>query len=341
MLEIKAREGDFIETVEGLIFDVKGLVHPPDRIVAYLRYIVDSHGERRRGDKTYVKVYSLDEREKVLREKYPQYLYYDPVFGEYMQGVSKKHVSGLHKPSKKVSELLKKSGLDHVEAEAIEFVQILQSSSNVKLEKMGISGSILVGLHTEKSDIDVIVYGRENCLSVHAALERVMKKGSGPILRYDLKDLERLYRFRSKDTLMPFEEFLRIEQRKLMQGKFKKRDFFMRFLFDWNEVDEKYGDRIYVPSGYARIKARIVDDSESIFTPCKYPIENVKILEGTKVPSLREITSFRGRFCEQAIKGEIVIAQGKIEKVVEKDGTEFFRLILGAKPSDFMISKPA
>jgi len=59
------------------------------------------------------------------------------------------------------------------------------------------------------------------------------------------------------------------------------------------------------------------------------------------VSSLKEITSFRGRFCEQAEKGEIVTAQGKVEKVVEKDGTEFFRLILGAKPSDFMISKPA
>ena len=341
MLEIKAREGDFIETVEGLIFDVKGLVHPPDRIVAYLRYVVDPDGERRRGEKTYVKVYSLDEREKVLRKRYPQYLYYDPVFGMYLQGVPKKRVSRIYEPSKKVSELLKKSSLDRVEAEAIGFVQILQGASNVKLEKIGISGSILVGLHMENSDIDVIVYGRENCVSVHEALKRLMKKGNGSILKYDLKDLERLYKFRSKDTSMPFEEFIRMERRKVMQGKFKGRDFFMRFLLDWDEVDENYGDRIYIPSGYAKIKARIVDDSEAIFTPCRYPIEDVKVLEGTKVSSLKEITSFRGRFCEQAKKGEIVTAQGKVEKVVEKDGTEFFRLILGAKPSDFMISKPA
>jgi len=341
MLSIKAREGDLIETVEGLIFDVKGLVHPPDRIVAYLRYVEDPDGDRKREDKTYMKVYSLDEREEILRKRYPQYLYYDPVFGDHMQEVPKKRISRIYKPSDKVSELLKKSGLDHVEAEAIEFVQILQDSSNVKLEKMGISGSILVGLHTEKSDIDVIIYGRENCLSVHSALEMAMKKRSGPILKYDSKDLERLYEFRSRDTWMPLEEFIRLERRKAMQGKFMERDFFIRFLLDWDEVDEKYGDRTYIPSGYARIKARILDDSESIFTPCKYLIDKVKILEGTKVQTLKEIVSFRGRFCEQARKGEMVLAQGKVEKVVKKDGTEFFRLILGAKPSDFMISKPA
>jgi len=341
MLSIKAREGDLIETVEGLIFDVKGLVHPPDRIVAYLRYVEDPNGDRKREDKTYMKVYSLDEREEILRKRYPQYLYYDPVFGDHMQEVPKKRISRIYKPSDKVSELLKKSGLDHVEAEAIEFVQILQDSSNVKLEKMGISGSILVGLHTEKSDIDVIIYGRENCLSVHSALEMAMKKRSGPILKYDSKDLERLYEFRSRDTWMPLEEFIRLERRKAMQGKFMERDFFIRFLLDWDEVDEKYGDRTYIPSGYARIKARILDDSESIFTPCKYLIDKVKILEGTKVQTLKEIVSFRGRFCEQARKGEMVLAQGKVEKVVKKDGTEFFRLILGAKPSDFMISKPA
>jgi len=338
---VKAREGDFIETVEGLIFDVKGLVHPPDRIVAYLRYVIDAEGERRRGDRTYVKVYSLDERERILRKRYPHYIYYDPIFGDYMQGIPKKYVSKVYEPSKKASDLLNKSRLDHVEKDAIEFIQILQDTSNVKLEKIGISGSILVGLHMENSDIDVIIYGKENCLSMHAALECIMKKECGPILRYDFKDLEKLYEFRSKDTLMPLEEFIRIERRKVMQGKFKGRDFFIRFLLDWDEVEEKYGDRTYIPSGYAKIKAIIVDDSESIFTPSRYLIKDVRVLEGTEVSTLKEIVSFRGRFCEQAKKGERIVAQGKVEKVTEKDGTEFFRLVLGAKPSDFMISKPA
>jgi len=335
----KAREGDFIETTEGLIFDVKGLVHPLDRVVAYLRYIEDPSGDRRRGEKTYIKVYSLSERENIIRGRYPQYLFYDPVFGEYLEGVPHKFVSKLYQPSRKVSILLNKPYLDQVETQALGFVQLLHDSSDVQLRKIGLSGSILVNLHRESSDIDVVIYGRKNCLSAYEALKRLMREKGSPVSSYGLSDLKRLYEFRSKDTWMPLEDFIRTERKKVLQGKFKGRDFFIRFLLDWDELDEKYGDRIYIPVGHAKVKARIEDDSDSIFTPCRYVVSQE--VEGTNIPSIREITSFRGRFCEQAKRGKQVIAQGKIEKVIEKDGTEYFRLILGARPSDFMISKSA
>jgi len=340
-MRFKAREGDFVEALDGLIFDVKGLVHPPDRIVAYLRYLEDPSGDRRRDGKNYIKVYSLSEREKILRERYPQYLYYDRVFGEYMQGVPTRYVSKLYQPTEKVRELLEKPRLDIVESQAIKFVKTICDSSDVQLRKIGLSGSILVNLHRKDSDIDVIVYGREDSLSVYEALKRLMDEGCEPISSYNLEDLKRLYDFRSKDTWMPLEDFIRIESRKPMQGKFLGRDFFIRFLLDWDEVNEEYGDRIYIPSGYAKVKAKVVDNSDAIFTPCRYVIDEVKVLEGTDISPLREIISFRGRFCDQARRGEMVIAQGKVEKVMERDGTEFFRLVLGAKPSDFMISKPA
>jgi len=136
-MPIKAREGDFIETPEGLIFDVKGMVHPPDRIIAYLRYLIDPHGERWKDGRRYTKVYSLREREEVLKERYPQYIYYDPVFGEYMQGVPRRHVLTVYKPQDKVTELFKKPKPDSIEAEAIELVRILKEHSGVTLEKMG------------------------------------------------------------------------------------------------------------------------------------------------------------------------------------------------------------
>ena len=57
-----------------------------------------------------------------------------------------------------------------------------------------------------------------------------------------------------------------------------------------------------------------------------------------KMKPLREIVSFRGRFCEQASNGEMVEAQGKIELVTnKKNGDEFYRLILGNKPTDYMV----
>lgn len=337
---VRAREGDFIETVEGLIFDVKGLVHPPNRVVAYLRYVKDSRGNRVRGSSAYRKVYSLSEREKLLKLRYPRYIFYDPVFGENLQGVPVNLISVHYQPAGKVSELLNRSDLDSVEAQALEFVQGVHDESGVSFKKLGISGSLLVGLHAAKSDIDLIVYGRRNSIAVYDALARLMRNEKSHFSQYDLDDLKRLYEFRLKDTEMRLEDFLRLEKRKKYQGKFRGRDFFVRFILDWDEMDERYGDRRYVPSGYARIRAEIEDDSESIFTPCVYGVSKVQILSGTEVSSafMREMVSFRGRFCEQAFRGETVIAQGKVEKVIEKDGSEYFRLVLGAKPSDYMIT---
>jgi predicted nucleotidyltransferase len=115
------------------------------------------------------------------------------------------------------------------------------------------------------------------------------------------------------------------------------KDFFIRFVKEINEISEQYGSIIYNPEGNARIKATIVDDSEALFTPCCYQLNNVEILNGPKVEPIKEIVSFRGRFCEHAKSGESVIAQGKLERVQQEGTNDHFRLLLGSKPSDHMI----
>ena len=69
-------EGWFLTTKEGLIFDTKGIIHPPDRVIAYLRYIpaefLDDRvsSEQRFG---YIKVYLLKDRMKELQARFPWY----------------------------------------------------------------------------------------------------------------------------------------------------------------------------------------------------------------------------------------------------------------------------
>jgi predicted nucleotidyltransferase len=123
-----------------------------------------------------------------------------------------------------------------------------------------------------------------------------------------------------------------------MQGKFLGTDYFIRFVKNWNEINECYGDVQYKNVGAAEVNATVVDDSEAIFTPCVYNVDNTHILDGPQVGHIEKIVSFRGRFCEQARVGEAVIARGKLERVIDKRrGLEYFRLLLGNKPSDFMI----
>jgi predicted nucleotidyltransferase len=136
---------------------------------------------------------------------------------------------------------------------------------------------------------------------------------------------------------MSFEDFAKVESRKAFQGKFNGTDYFIRFVKDWNQTNEQYGDICYKNRGYTKITATITDDSETLFTPCTYRIENVKVAAGPRLQPIQEIVSFRGRFCEQAKKGEAIVAQGKIELVTDKrKEREHYRIILGNKPSDYM-----
>lgn len=201
---------------------------------------------------------------------------------------------------------------------------------------MGISGSILVGLHTPLSDIDPVVYELKNCRKVYEALKAMLQSGEGLARPYDTEGLKKLYASRSKDTIVSFENFIRIESRKVLQGIISGRDYSMRLIKDWGEIADEYGSVRYSFAGCAKIKAKIADDAEAIFTPSCYRIENVEVLEGPNVRPIDEITSFRMRFCEQAKKGEEVIAQGKVERVQGRE-QETYRLMIGNKVSDFMI----
>jgi len=333
-------EGYLIESVENIIFDVKGLVHPPDKVIAFPRFIPDLEGSRQRGKSRYRKVYSLSERFKFLEKTLSSYVVNDPVFGEKLCEVPFENVKRVYSPVDCLKRLRKRRNLDGLEAVALQCLKVLKENARVPWNKLGVSGSLLVKMHTETSDIDPVVYGSENCWKVHLALQKLLEKGGTPFKPYTVEELKGLFAFRSKDTFMSFEDFVVVESRKVWQGKFMGRDYFIRFVKDWKEVDEKYGDVKYGNAGYAKIEATVVDDSESIFTPCTYKIEDVKVVEGPKLQPIKEIASFRGRFCEQARKGERVIAQGKLEHVMDyRKNSEHFRVLLGNTPSDYMILK--
>jgi len=335
---MKAREGDVLRDLNGIIFDVKGLVHPPDKIIAFPRFIPDSYGNRIHGKGTYKKIYSISERFKFLEQNFPQYIFYDTVFDEKLCEVPLENVKHHYQPVNCLCQLLNCDRLDDLESDALSFLELLKNQAVISWSKIGISGSLLVELHTQSSDIDPIVYGSENCRKVYEALKSLTQDAKSNVKKYANKELQKLYEFRVRDTAMSFEDFVRTESRKVLQGKFKSREYFMRFVKYWNEVQEKYGTVQYKNVGYARIKAEIEDGSEAIFTPCSYKLKNVEILNGTSVYSIEEIVSFRGRFCEQARTGEVVIAQGKVERVTDKrQNREHYRLLLGNKPSDYMV----
>ena len=335
---MRAREGDLIKTRDNVIFDVKGLVHPPDRVIAFPRYIPSPTGTRGSGANLYGKVYNLAERFQYLQQQAPNLIVHDPVFDENLCEVPHEAIKRRYDPVEKLALLRTPKRLETLEKKAVTLAEDLKEAAGIPWSAIGISGSVLVGLYTAKSDLDPIVYGVDACRKAYAALEDLLQDDDSRFKPYSRDGLRALFDFRSKDTFMGFEDFARVERRKAFQGMFEGVDYFVRFVKDWNEVSESYGDIRYKNSGYARITATVVDDAEALFTPCTYKLENVTVVEGAKLEPISEIASFRGRFCEQARTGEAVTAQGKVERVTnKKTGEEHYRIILGNKPSDYMV----
>ena len=197
---------------------------------------------------------------------------------------------------------------------------------------------MLIGLHKDASDLDVAVFGTENCGQVHQALKKLLDLSLCPELcRLDSQGTRDLYRQRVTDTRMAFDEFANAERRKVNQGSFRNRMYYIRFIKDLWETEEKYGFLHYAAVGRVRIEALIADDREAIFTPCTYKLHGVCDAKGTPLPEIKEIVSFRGRFCEQARTGEKIVSEGTLECVRDSEGNIGYRLLLGNFPEDIMV----
>ena len=341
---MKAREGDLIKTKSNVVFDVKGFVHPPNKVIAFPRFIPSAQGTRQGKDALYGKVYSLGDRFKYLQENHPDLIIFDPVFGETMCEVPMEQIAKHYQPTEKLTELRQTKNLSILENKALQLATILKEKASIPWSAIGISGSIMAGLTTEKSDIDPLVYGVENSLKVYAALQELRKEADTGFKAYSRMELQTLFDFRSKDTQMSFEDFTLVESRKAFQGMFRGTDYFIRFVKDWREVNEQYGDVCFSNSGYSKIRANIADATDSLFTPCTYKLRDVAVVEGPKFAPIEEIVSFRGRFCEQIPTNlkelPIVEAQGKVELVTDsRTGETHYRIIIGNKPSDYMVIK--
>ena len=109
MAIIKGIEGDFIETKENsLLFDVKGLLHPPDRKICFLRYCLDPMGDRKKEGKCYKKVYSLHERYSYLKNNFPEYIFFSEQIDSELQGVKNENIKKIYSPREYFNELNKK-----------------------------------------------------------------------------------------------------------------------------------------------------------------------------------------------------------------------------------------
>ena len=329
-------EGFAVETADGLIFTVKGHLHPPERVIAYLRYLPDPAGDRRRQGRSYRRIYDFAEQRQILTARYPGLIGYDPVLGGEVQSVPRTRISVVHDPTRYLETLRRHGATRPVEEDALALALAVQEAAGVPWAALGISGSLMLGTQRPDSDIDLLVYGEAAGRAVYRALAELMARPGGEVRTLSEAELHALHQEHQSHTPLSFEDFRRAQTRKANEGRFRGRSFFVRFVQRPEEFGEHYGDHIYRPLGPATVEATICDDRDALFTPCRYNLQGTTFLDGAAVPVLAEIISHRGRFADQVRTGERVQARGKVEEVVSRDGYSFHQLVVGATAGDYM-----
>ncbi len=339
----KGIEGDYLETKQDhLFFDIKGIYHPHNRKICFLRFYPDQNGDRIKDDIKFKKIYSLEERYSKLREQYPQYLFFSKNFDLELQGVKYEDIKQIYTPRAYFKKLKDKHELTETEIQSKNLCELLIHKGDIPENSIGISGSPMIGLNKKGSDIDIVIYGTQVSLEFQNKLKNLHQTSNNSRM-YNLEEFKTHYEWRVGGSDICFEDFLKSEKRKLHQGKFHGIEFFIRYIKspeDWNGT---YYDYNFKNLGRIKIKAKITNSTNSIFTPCSYKIESLKVLESKiiseniNLKNLNEINSFRGRFCEQAIKGDRVLVEGKLEEVNFRNDKSYLRILLTDQVQDKMI----
>ncbi|TFF90264.1 MAG: hypothetical protein EU548_03885 [Promethearchaeota archaeon] len=336
-------EGDYLETkTNHLFFDVKGLRHPKDRKICFVRFYPNPEGDRLREGLKYKKIYNLQERYAFLKAKFPQYIFYSEQLDLEVQGVELSEIKKIYTPRDYIQRLRRQSEFTRLEQCSLELCDLFIEEGKLPEKVIGITGSPMVGLNKAHSDIDLIIYGTQASRDFQEHLYNILTSG-GYCRGYNLEEYHSHYEWRAGGSDIPFDRFLQCEKRKQHQGMYKGFEFFIRYIKSPEDWKGGYYDYKYQNYGRIKVDARILDAKDALFTPCSYKIEVLKVLEmespfsDFQVNALREVNSYRGRFCEQAIKGERVSIEGKLEKVIYKNEEEYFRILLRDQTTDHFL----
>lgn len=330
-------EGFFIQSDEGLIFDVKGLSHPSERIISFVRYIPEKFIDKNENEirNGYLKIYNLNSRFAFLQENFPHYIFKDPRGRGMLQGVRNNQITLIYDPRKRLQEMQNSNELDALEQLTLNFITILRNYTKMDQSAFGITGSLLVKLHTENSDIDIVIYGRKNGNKIYKMLPLIFDR-IAEISKYTKEDLKDLWENRGQTNQIEFESFFELERGKLLQGKYCDKDFYIRLVPYPDEFGEDYLNTTITYLGEIEIIGSILENKEAIFTPSIYQLKDVKIIKSTSMSFIKpaRIFSVRGRYCELVGKNTEVHIQGKLEQVIL--GKEsIYQITLGANENEF------
>jgi len=331
------RDRDFIQTSEGFFFCVVGPLHPPKRVISYIKYVPSESGVWGIGEKKFSRILqkytiaNLLETFNYLERNYPHYLFHSPVDNITITAVPHKSIKEHFKPEEKLAQLRQASQLDSLQEKLVRFTTFLEKTRSVPAGSFGVTGSLLLDIHQPTfSDLDIIVYGVKDSWLLKKALTE-NRRSETPMKRLKGKALEDWCIKKAEYYPLTAKEALKLYERKWNLGFFEGRWVSIHPVKLESEVTEEYGQKKYLPCGQVTIRAVVGDNIDSLFLPATYQIEDVKFLDGAQSMNVTEVVSYESLYDGLAENGEIIEAKGKLERVKEKGTShEHYRVLVGS-----------
>jgi predicted nucleotidyltransferase len=334
----KFRDRDFLRTREGFLFCVVGPYHPPNRVISYLKYVPAKLGSWGKGIWRFKRVMrnytipSLLDTFKLLEKEYPHYLFYSPFYNILMTAVPSEYIAKHYKPEEKLAQLMNAKRPDALQKKTTRFVSFLSEKTDVPSESFGVTGSILLNIHRlDVSDIDLTVYGLKNSLKVKDALMQQYFQRTGKIRRLEGATLNAWCRKKASIFPMTLNDAHNVYKRKWNFGVSEDTDFSIHPVKLEEEVNEEYADKIFEPLGAVVLGAVIVENSDSLFLPAVYRIQEARVIKGPQVNDVEEVVSYEGLYGDIAEIGETILVKGKLELVHDKKNRrKYHRVVVGS-----------
>lgn len=293
---------DFIETQEGLIFAVVSYQVHDGKVGCFLRYVLE--GTRWNKIET-------EQANQLLAQNYPQYCYQSTQFDAKFHAVAVSDISKHHHPEQRLQDVLLREPRDEIERKLHSLISILVQRG-ADCSNLGLTGSMLINQQQQKSDIDLVIYGRNAFQKTRQALARAVADGTLEKLNTALM----IDNYNRRVAALNFEEFAWHENRKLNKSVIEGTKFDIGMVCLANEIE--FDQNKYVKQGMRTIKTKVIDDHRAFDFPAYYVVDDVMT---------SDVISFTHTYIGQARVGEIIEVSGVVERDV---ATGKCRLIVGS-----------
>ncbi len=248
---------------------------------------------------------------RTFQNNFPNYVYFCPFRQKEVINTPINSIKRVYVPRKCLSSLKKIKNKDSLQKKTLDLIELLSSESGIRPEDFGVHGSIALNMHTVESDVDLAVYGAQNFRKLEKTIAKLVEEGT---LTYMINN--------------------RLDAARLYKGRYLNKIFMYNAVRKPEEVNSKYGTHKYLPVSPVWFQCTVKDDSEAVFRPAIYKIENYEpvcsasVLSEDKIPKV--VISMIGCYRNVAKRGNKIDVSGMLERVENvKTGEVFHQVVVG------------